>query len=159
MELNDGSLMLNMRDNRNANKGSNENPNGETSEIKNRAVTITKDMGKTWEFHPTHRKALVESLCMACLYRYPYEVEGEQNGVLLFSNPNSRLRRENITIKASTDQGNSWPEEYWVLLDEYGGFGYSSMTAVNDSIVGILYESSQANLVFQQIPISEILAK
>ena len=32
-------------------------------------------------------------------------------------------RRNNITIKVSFDDGQTWPEEYWTLLDEGRGVG------------------------------------
>ena len=43
-----------------------------------------------------------------------------------------------------------------VLLDARGG-AYSSLVMVDDKTVGILYESSRANLVFQQIPLRDLL--
>ncbi len=62
-----------------------------------------------------------------------------------------------MTIKASLDNGNSWPEEHWLLLDEGDSFGYSCITKVDEDNIGILYEGSQADMVFQKIPIKDIL--
>lgn len=140
VQLSDGSIMLNMRDNRNR-RHQNENvDNG-------RRVCITTDLGNTWTEHPTSRKALTEPTCMASLHR--------QGGKLFFSNPNSRIARKNMTIKMSTDQGMTWSTKHWILLDEQNGRGYSCLTTVNDSTIGILYEGSQADLIFQQIPIQD----
>ena len=44
-----------------------------------------------------------------------------------------------------------------MLLDEGTGRGYSSLVMVDDETVGILYESSQANLVFQKVSLIELL--
>lgn len=146
VELQNGSLMLNMRDNRN--KG-NEVVNG-------RSVFVTDDLGETWTEHPTSRKALIEPTCMASLHKHTYQEGGEEKSVLLFVNPASTTKRNHITLKVSYDEGNSWPEEKAILLDEYSGRGYSCITSVNDSTIGILYESSQADMVFQQIPVREL---
>ena len=140
VQLNGGELMLNMRDNRNSsNKG---NTNG-------RAIATTSDMGETWAEHPTSHGALIESVCMASLYKY--------GSVLLFSNPNTKNGRHHMTIKASLDNGNSWSEEHWLLLDEGDSFGYSCITKVDEDNIGILYEGSQADMVFQKIPIKDLL--
>lgn len=145
-ELQNGNLMLNMRDNRNR---GNEEVNG-------RSVFITRDLGETWTEHPTSRKALIEPTCMASLHKHTYYEGGEEKSVLLFVNPASATKRNNITLKVSYDEGNTWPEENHILLDEYSGRGYSCITSVNDSTIGVLYESSQADMVFQTVSLQEI---
>ena len=138
VELSDGQLMLNMRDNRGG----------------SRSIAVTSDLGKTWTEHHTSRSALPEPVCMASLIDNPYS-----SGMLLFSNPATDKGRFNITIKASLDNGASWPFEHQVLLDEGTGWGYSCLTMINEKEVGILYESSVSNITFQIIPLKEILGK
>ncbi|WP_229802479.1 sialidase family protein [Echinicola pacifica] len=138
IELNDGSLMLNMRDNRGG----------------SRAIAITKDLGDTWETHPSSRSALVEPVCMASLITYPENRISEEASYLFFSNPAASDGRYNMTIKASKDQGISWNNG--LLLDEGKGWGYSCLTVIDESHLGILYESSKAHMTFQIIPISEL---
>jgi len=150
VELDNGSLMLNMRDNRNRE---------ETGENNGRAVFTTDDLGETWTKHPTSHGALREPVCMASLYKHEYTLGGEKKSLLLFSNPNTKKGRYDITIKASLDNGRTWPEKYWLLLDEGYGRGYSSLTSVDQNTIGILYESSQADMTFQKIPINDILDK
>ena len=77
--------------------------------------------------------------------------------MLLFSNPRNRHQRSLITIQASLDQGKTWPEKHHVLLDEGKCKGYSSLVMVDGETVGIIYESSRANLVFQKVPLAEIV--
>ena len=149
-QLDDSSLMLNMRDNRNRKNKSDTN---------GRAVAITNDLGENWEEHPTSHGALIEPVCMASLHKHVYSEHGEKKSLLLFSNPNSKYARDHLTIKVSFDNGKTWPEEHWLLLDEGKGKGYSSITSVEETTIGILYESSQANLVFQKIPLSELINK
>ncbi|SDZ92251.1 sialidase-1 [Porphyromonadaceae bacterium KH3R12] len=146
VQLSDGSVMLNMRDNRNR---GNEEVNGRT-------IATTTDLGDTWTEHPTSRKALIEPTCMASLHKHAYHENGVEKSVLLFVNPASVSRRDNITLKVSYDDGNTWPEDKHILLDEYNGRGYSCITSVNDSTIGILYESSQADMVFQTVSLKEI---
>ena len=141
-ELGDGSLMLNMRDNRNRSDKSNTN---------GRAVSVTHDFGKTWIIHSTDHGALPEPVCMASLLSHTLS-NGEK--VLFFSNPNSKRRREMMTVRVSLDDGKTWPTERSILLDVKGG-AYSSMAMVDDDTLGILYESSHADLVFQKIELGE----
>ncbi len=137
VELEDGVLMLNMRDNRGG----------------SRSVYTTSDMGRTWKEHRTSRKALQEPVCMASLIKHRYKGKD----YLLFSNPNSIEKREKMTIKLSKDQGDTWPELNQLLIDEGVGRGYSCMTSIDEETIGILYEGSQADLVFQRIKIKDLL--
>ena len=139
-ELKDGSLMLNIRDNRNRK---------DKSKTNGRAVSVTHDMGKTWKVHSSDHGALPEPVCMASLISHDLK-DGRR--VLFFSNPNSKYKREKMTIRMSLDQGKTWPTS--ILLDQKGG-AYSSLSMVNDRTLGILYESSVADMVFQKIKLSE----
>lgn len=140
VELRDGSLMLNMRDNRNR---------SDKSDTNGRAVGVTKDRGKTWSVHSSDHGTLPEPVCMASLLSHEL-TDGRR--VLFFSNPNSKHRREKMTVRMSLDQGKTWPKS--ILLDRKGG-AYSSMSMVDEDTLGILYESSLADLVFQKIKLSE----
>lgn len=146
VELADGSLMLNMRDNRGDGPGG---KNGTGA----RSIAITKDLGKTWTEHPSSRKALPEPVCMASLISHNLT----DKDILLFSNPEHRYVRKNMTIKLSWDEGMTWPKKHQILIDEGGGRGYSCMTSIDAQTIGILYEGSQADLIFQKIDISDLL--
>lgn len=147
VELSDGSVMLNMRDNRN--RGNAEN-NG-------RRICVTSDLGETWTEHPTSRKALIEPTCMGSIHRHTYQQDGQEKSILLFVNPSSISKRNDITLKVSLDDGQTWPEKYWILLDEYTGRGYSCITSIDQDNIGIMYESSQSDMVFQRFTRKEIL--
>jgi sialidase-1 len=58
-----------------------------------------------------------------------------------------------MTLQLSLDDGKTWSKK--ILLDKKGG-AYSSLVMVNDQTVGILYESSRADLVFQAIGLQEL---
>lgn len=147
VQLDDGSLMLNMRDNRNRK---------EKGEQNGRAIVISTDFGLHWKEHSTSHNALIEPVCMASLYKHNYVgKKGYKKSVLVFSNPNSKENRDKQTLKFSFDSGKTWPEKYWILLDEKAG--YSSLTSVDNETIGILYEGSQAQITFQKISIKAIL--
>lgn len=129
VEVEPGVLMLNMRDNRKT----------------GRAVYITKDLGKTWEPHPSDGQ-LVEPVCMASLIK--------AGDLLLFSNPADPKERRNMTIRISEDGGVNWTRK--LLLDEGYGWGYSCLTMIDKGTVGILYESSQAHMTFQAVKLKDI---
>jgi len=148
VQLSDGSLMLNIRDNRNYE---------DRSATNGRTIAVTSDLGQTWTEHPTSRGALIEPTCMASLYKHTYTENGVKKSVLLFSNPNAKDGRYNMTIKISFDDGKTWPKENWLLLDEGRGRGYSSLTSVDEQHIGILYEGSQADMTFQKIPLKELI--
>lgn len=140
-EVEPGVLMLNMRDNRGG----------------SRAVSITRDLGRTWEEHPSNRSALPEPVCMASLIHVNANENALKRDILLFSNPNTTKNRNHITIKASLDGGITWPKEYQVMLDEGEGWGYTCLTMIDEHTVGILYESSVAHMTFQAIPLRDII--
>ena len=142
-EIEPGVLMLNMRDNRGG----------------SRAVSITKDLGKTWTEHASSRSALPESVCQASLIHVDAKDNITGKDLLLFSNPNVTKGRYNTTIKVSFDGGNTWPEENQLLLDEGENWGYSCLTMIDRETVGILYESSVAHITFQAIKLNDIIKK
>ncbi|MGX5818664.1 exo-alpha-sialidase [Chitinophaga lutea] len=146
VELSDGSIMLNMRSGANSR---------DTSATNGRVIAVTSDLGRQWSTHPTSHGALPEPACMASIIRHDYTKNGVRKSVLLFSNPDAKTARRNLSIKASYDDGRTWHTK--VLLDEGKSRGYSCLTSIDEKTIGIVYESSQADLVFQRIALEEVL--
>lgn len=142
VQLSCGALMLNMRDNRNRT---------DKSETNGRAVSVTRDLGQTWSVHASDHGSLPEPVCMASLLAHSLP-DGRR--VLFFSNPRHKEKRRNMTVQVSLDDGLTWPSDRQILLDNKGG-AYSSLVVVDDRTLGILYESSIADLVFQTIAFEE----
>lgn len=147
VQLTDGSLMLNMRDDRNRT---------EKGELNGRAVAITHDLGQNWRVHSSSNGALPESNCMASLISAKVKINGKEQEVLFFSNPNEKNTRAHMTIKASLDQGVTWPAAFQTELNSEDSYGYSCMTMVDDRTIGILYEGTK-DLYYQQIPVADLL--
>ncbi|MBR2125528.1 MAG: exo-alpha-sialidase [Akkermansia sp.] len=124
VELKDGSIMINAR---------NEARQGK------RIVYVTKDLGKTWQPHSTNLSALQEPTCQASLVKVKTKKYGT---LLLFSNPKSGSRN-NMTIRTSTDDGETWNEGY--LYDSRQCMGYSCIAMTDADHVGIIYETSHNN--------------
>jgi sialidase-1 len=149
VELSNGSILLNMRDNRNRK---------EKGDLNGRAICTTNDLGKTWKEHSTSHGALIEPVCMASIHRHTYkDKNGDQRSILLFSNPNDKKNRIRQTIKVSIDDGNTWPKKNWLELDEGKAAGYSCLTSIDENTIGILYEGSQSQMTFQKIPLKELI--
>lgn len=140
-ELEPGTLMLNMRDNRGG----------------SRAIYTTDDLGKTWKEHESSRSALIEPVCMASLISVKAKDNVLGKDLLIFSNPNTTNARKDITIKISLDGGKTWKPEHQLLLDEGYNWGYSCLTMIDKETIGILYESSVAHMTFQSIKLKDII--
>ncbi|HVJ69383.1 MAG TPA: exo-alpha-sialidase, partial [Caulifigura sp.] len=138
VESSPGVLMLNCRNNRQP----------------RRVVMTTRDLGRTWTEHSTSRKSLPEPrACMGSLASVAFD----GRTWLLFSNPNAETPpRRAMTIKASDNAGETWPEHWHLLIDEGLSAGYSCLTQVDALHAGLLFESSRANIAFVRVPLSEL---
>jgi sialidase-1 len=141
VETKPGTLMLNMRDNRGM----------------FRSVATTTNMGKTWTEHQTSYMDLPDPVAMASLIRASVNVKGKMKDVLFFSNVASQNIRQNTTIKASLDMGETWPRQNQLLIDIRRTAGYSALTKIDNNTIGILYEGDNGELYFLRIPVNEII--
>jgi sialidase-1 len=137
VELQDGSLMLNCRDNRGG----------------SRTVMVTKDLGRSWTPHSTDRGALPEPVCMASLLRWDHPQHGP---LFVFSNPASTSERRDMTLKISKDDAASWPQKWHTLYDSRNGSGYSCVAPADNEHIGILYEGI-CELYFMRLPLDACL--
>lgn len=94
---------------------------------------------------------------MASIHKHNYVKNGSNKSLLLFADSNTKTGRHHVTIKVSFDDGLTCPENNWTLLDEENSRGYSCITSVDRNTVGILYESSISDLVFQKFTVTELI--
>lgn len=129
VELNDGSWMLNMRNE--------EVPLQETY----RQVALSRDGGKTWSSQQIDR-GLPEPVCQASILRYTSTRDGYQKDRILFSNPGRPLNadRWDMTVRLSYDEGRTWPVSRLVY---HNRASYSCLTILPDGTIGLLYERGE----------------
>lgn len=140
VETTPGTLMLNMRDNRGS----------------YRSIATTTDLGKSWVEHQTSQEALIDPVCMASIIKANVNVKGKKHDVLLFSNVANQNSRQNTTIKASLNLGESWLTRNQLLIDARKTYGYSALTKIDENTIGLFYEGVQ-DLYFVRIPVKEII--
>lgn len=142
VELNDGkgTLLMNMRS---------------YFGRKRRTHAISRDGGATWSA-PQDVPALIEPVCQGSIIRHRWKADG-QPGVLLFSNPASEKGRVNMTVRASLDDGKSWPV---ARVLHAGPAAYSCLVSLPNGDVGCLYEAGEKHayesIVFHRLPGSSL---
>lgn len=101
-----------------------------------RAMARSSDGGLTWG--PVHYDpSLLGPTCQASMLAV-----GTEPRHLLFSNPDHKTKRINLSVKKSTDSGYTWSSR--LLVQDLHSFGYSSLAPLSrDSLQGsLLFESS-----------------
>lgn len=122
VELADGRLLLNMR-------------NYDRTTLA-RQVAVSDDGGLSWKDQRFDR-ALVEPICQAAIRRHSWPGAGGR-GVILFSNPASEKERAGMTVRASFDEGATWPA---AKLLEPGFSAYSDLGVLPDGTILCLHET------------------
>ncbi|NWF84670.1 MAG: exo-alpha-sialidase [Bryobacteraceae bacterium] len=114
-----------------------------------RAVTYSPDGISNWTA-PQFHQGLFETVCMASMIR--------AGARLVFAGP-STLPRNDLRVRLSLDEGQTWPHSKLLLA---GPAGYSDMAASPDGVISILYEQVDGagnpdrkhNLLFARFPVS-----
>lgn len=141
VELTGGKLLLNMR-------------NYDRSK-KKRQVATSEDGGLTWK-EQRFDEALIEPVCQGAISRYRWPGNSDP-GVILFSNPASTNGRVNLTVRASFDEGQTWPAS---RVLHPGPSAYSSLAALANGQIACLYESGSSNayeaIVLSRFPLDAL---
>lgn len=118
-----------------------------------RAQSLSYDGGESWTA-PQDIDELVEPVCQASIIRYR-RPNAKVTGTLLFLNPASTTRRHNLTLRASFDEGKTWPVIKTIFP---GPSAYSSMVALPDGNILCLYEAGKTG-PYEQIVLQTITPK
>lgn len=139
VELENGDVLINSR------AYDDERPAGR------RAVTTAHFDGDDVRFEPTQLDpALVDSAVQASTLRLSWADEGASR--ILFANPAHPQARLGLTVRMSTDDGQTWPVARVV---DPGPSAYSDMVVQADGRVGVLYErGNQGGIVYVSLPVA-----
>ena len=122
----------------------------------NRAVVLSNDGGETWSDIIYHEE-LPEPGCQGSCIGIR---DGQGKKILLFSNPANQNKRSHMTVKASYDNGKTWPVQR--LIHE-GPAAYSCLTVMPDGEIGLLYENGEKSpyekITFIKFPLDWIVNK
>lgn len=140
VELRNGDLLLNMRSWYKDRKDSGYS----------RIGAISRDGGESFG-EPFHIRDLIEPICNASII--DYSPNGRKTGRLLFSNPEDKSKRVNMTIRMSCDNGSTWKR---VSTLTAGPAAYSDLCVMKNGDVGILYETGRKSpyetITFTSVP-------
>ena len=119
VELADGTWMVNSR----------------VNDAGMRYVHTSADSGKTWSTRPV--SALIDPGANASIIRYTSTEKGYEKNRLLFSNAKSPEDRENLTVRLSYDEGETWTDGKTIYA---GPSAYSTLTVLESGDIGVLFE-------------------
>lgn len=139
LELNDGSWMVNSR------------VNG----LGMRYVHRSYDDGKSWISRPD--SSLVDPGCNAGFIRFQDANRSPDSTMLLFSNPNRKEDRVNLTVRISRDNGATWSDGITVYT---GSSAYSVLCVMANGEIGLMFEKDNyQDNVFATFPLKWLMEK
>jgi sialidase-1 len=141
VELSDNRLMLNMRNyDRN---------------IRTRQTALSLDGGESWQ-NQKFDLNLIEPICQAGFRASSWNPDSTRKH-LFFSNPADSLKRVNMTLKVSLDEGETW--KFSKVLHA-GPSAYSDLAVLDTNTIACLFEAGENHpyekIVFNLIQITSI---
>ena len=123
-----------------------------------RTQSLSSDGGLSW-FPPADVPDLTEPVCQASIIRYGWP-HAKKKSCLLFLNPADAGKRQNMTIKASFDEGKTWP---LAKVLHPGPAAYSSIAVMSKGAIACLYEAGEKDpyetIVFEKIAPRKFLGR
>ncbi len=105
-----------------------------------RQIAVSADGGLTWTDQRSDQ-ALIEPRCQASVIGYANEGPSESE-LILFANPASKTQRVNMTLRASLDDGHTWPSQ---IALHAGPSAYSDLAVAPDGPILCLYEGGDSH--------------
>ena len=126
------------------------NSRNQKGDVRARLVSISDDGGKQWDTTYLDR-SLPDPVCEGSLLNVGWR---KGKALLAFCNPASPTKRDSLTLRISSDEGQTWKKQ--LLIDEAGGAGdhhaYSDLVWMKNNRIGVIYERKQyAEIVFRNM--------
>ncbi|MFH1267929.1 MAG: sialidase family protein, partial [Planctomycetota bacterium] len=122
------------------------NPGGRE---RRRRLTIITDGGTKNATKLWHAEDIKHAGCQTAVERHSWPKDGKP-GILLYSGPGVLGARAQGTLRASYDEGKTWP---WKKQYYQGGSGYSDIAVLADGRVAVLFEKDgKSKLGFTILP-------
>ena len=109
-----------------------------------RMAGFSADGGESWELE-TIAGDLVEPRCQGTMINLSTGKAGKK---LAFCNPRHNVKRRNLTLSISKDNGRTWPEHLCVFE---GPAAYSDIVLTGRGKVGVLYENGTDEKLYSRI--------
>ncbi len=106
-----------------------------------RANLYSMDGGETHAGAMNFVEDLIEPVCQGSILSIKKR-NGKLSKLLFFTNPSSKVRRVNMLLKKSVDNGASW-EVYSTIFS--GKAAYSDLVQIDDHTIGVLLECGKAH--------------
>lgn len=118
--------------------------------IKKRILAFSNTGGKTWQDAYVSDQ-LVDPICQGSML----DIIHNSSHYLIFSNPAHAEKRENLTIKVSTDEGHNWVKSYQV---DKGPAAYSDLVQFSNDSLSVIYEMGNVGgIVVRNLAIDNLL--
>lgn len=134
-ELSNGRLMMNIRNQR--------------GDIRSRIIAISSTGGETWD-SAYFDASLPDPVCQGSILTIGRR--GDRN-ILAFCNAADSIRRDNLTLRISFDEGRTWSKHYEIdkgddnTKEDHAA--YSDIVRLGNKSIGILYErNNYGEIVF-----------
>jgi len=134
-ELSGGTLMMNIRNQR--------------GDIRSRIVAISKSGGEHWDTAYFDNN-LPDPVCQGSILTINSQ---KQKTIIAFCNAADKERRDNLTLRISSDEGKRWQKEYVIDKGQDNQKGdhaaYSDLVKLSNKSIGILFErNNYGEIVF-----------
>lgn len=133
-ETSTGSLLFNFRN--------------QSGDAKYRLQGFTSNAGESWD-EVRVMKDLPDPTCQGSIISY---TPGRGKHVILLSNANSQAKRENLSIRSSTDDGQTWSAAKVIYPGEAA---YSDLVIQQNGKIGVLYEKDD----YKRIAYAQVSSK
>ncbi|WP_205410034.1 sialidase family protein [Flavihumibacter solisilvae] len=133
----DGRLIMNIRN--------------QKGDVRSRIVATSSNGGQSWDTTYFDRN-LPDPVCQGSILNID---NGKRKSVLAFCNAADEKKRDNLTLRISYDDGNTWKKNITVAKSPTGAkdyAAYSDIISISKNEIGVLFENDNySKIVFKNI--------